>query len=241
MGTGIAELGEILLARSEQRLETVSRNVSNLTTPGFKREVPFMDGVAGPSVDGATTDANATQQLGSQTDFAQGPLRLTGSPLDLAVTGPGFFQVRSEDQFYYVRGGQFLRGADGRISNALGHILQTVSGGDLILDGSDVEILTDGVVLQGGVPVARIGVFNTTDGAEMVSAGGGLFAAPGGDMAEVDTSSIRQGMLESSNVELAEEMLTMMDALRQAESGAKLIRLYDTLIGQSVTTFGQTR
>jgi flagellar basal body rod protein FlgG len=240
MGTGIAELGEILLARSEQRLETVSRNVSNLTTPGFKREVPFMEGVAGPSVDG-TADADATQKLGGQTDFAQGALRLTGSPLDLAMTGPGFFQVRSEDQFYYVRGGQFLRGADGRISNALGHTLQTVSGGDLILDGSDVEILTDGVVLQGGTPVARIGVFNTTDGADLISAGGGLFVSQGGEMTEVETSSIRQGMLESSNVELAEEMLTMMDALRQAESGARLIRLYDSLIGQSVTTFGQTR
>ena len=241
MGTGIAELGEILLARSEQRLETVSRNVSNLTTPGFKREVPFMDGVIGALADGAAVDANATQQAGgSQTDFAQGALRLTGSPLDLAVTGPGFFQVRSEDQFYYVRGGQFSRGADGRISNSLGHTLQAVAGGDLILDGSEVEILSDGVVLQGGAPIARIGVFNTTDGAELVSAGGGLFASPAGDMAQVGASSIRQGMLEGSNVELAEEMLTMMDALRQAESGARLIRLYDTLIGQSVTTFGQT-
>ena len=237
MGTGIAELGEILLARSEQRLEIVSRNVSNLSTPGFKREVPFGDEVAGALIDGAATDAGAPRE--SQADFAQGAMRLTGAPLDLAVAGSGFFQVRSGEQVYYARGGQFSRNAEGRVLTPQGYALQTVSGDDLVLDTGDVEILPDGVVLQGGAPVAQIGVFNTVDGAAFVSNGGGLFLAQGKDVAPLDTSPIRQGMLEGSNVELAEEMLNMMDALRQAESGARLIRLYDSLIGQSVTTFGQ--
>jgi flagellar basal-body rod protein FlgF len=248
MGNGIAELGEILLARSEQRLETVSRNVSNISTPGFKREVPFMENV-GDLLSGAVAEAESTadtatarelERSGGAVDFTQGALKLTGSPLDLAVAGAGFFQARSKDATFYIRGGQFTRAPDGRIATAQGLVLQTSTGEDLVLDATEVEILQDGVVLQGGAPVARIGLFNPSESSRLVAAGGGVFISPDGEMTEAPTASVRQGMLEASNVEMADEMLTMMDALRQAESGARLIRLYDSLIGQSVTTFGQT-
>ncbi|HEV7690383.1 MAG TPA: flagellar hook basal-body protein [Hyphomonadaceae bacterium] len=228
------ELGEILLARSEKRLETVSRNVSNVSTPGFKREIPFADIIAG-----ASGGERAGGPAEGYTDFAQGALQLTGAPLDLAISGKGFFRVTAGDQVLYVRGGQFSRREDGRVATSQGLMLQTASGEDLVLDAANFEILGDGVVLQGGAPVARIGVFGPPDGQNLVSIGGGAFSDPSGVAGEVGAPVVRQGMLEASNVEMAKEMVTMMEALRQGESGARLIQLYDSLIGQSVSTFGQ--
>ena len=234
MTGGLLELGEVMLSVSERKLETVSRNVANISTPGFKRETSFqnvlLSGAAGV----------ADNAVGARADFSQGGLRVTGNPFDLALSGAGLFKLRSETGVFFSRGGQFERAANGAMVNALGFALQTTSGEDLVLRDSVVEVLEDGTVLESGLPIARIGVFHVSQD-NLQSLGGGLFTADESAVQDVASPILRQGMIETSNVELSGEMMEMMTALRQAEAGSRIVQVFDALSEQMISTFGGAR
>lgn len=234
MSGGLLGIGETVLANSQQRLETVSRNVANSSTAGFKRQVSF------GNVLSDELSAQTDQAQSAFTDFSQSALRATGQTFDFALAGPGFFRVRADGgEVYYSRNGQFERGEDGMLRNVNGMVLQTAAGSDLIIADVDAEVLADGIVLERGLPVSRIGVFEPADAGQMSATGGLTFTARG-DMTEVATPLIQQGMVETSNVAMASEMVTMMEALRSAEIGARIVQTYDTLINSSISTFGKS-
>jgi flagellar basal-body rod protein FlgG len=162
----------------------------------------------------------------------------TGNPLDVAIAGDGFFALRAGERIVYSRQGQFRLSDSGTVVSAQGHVLQQAGGGDLVLDNESVEILADGTVVGDGRPLGRIALWRIEDGGELEALGGSEFLLPE-SAAEVEQPSLRQGMLEASNVVLGDEMTAMMIAMRQAESGARLISVYDDLIGRAITTFGQ--
>ena len=89
MEDGLLGIGAIMLSRSQRRLETVTANVANMSTPGFKKQriaENFADTL------GATAPVSPPR-----TDFTQGSLRSTTGELDLAISGTGFFQVRDQN------------------------------------------------------------------------------------------------------------------------------------------------
>lgn len=230
--SGLIESATSILGASERRLEIIASNVANVATPGFKRQLSFTEALAEPG--GANGAA-----VRSRADLAPGSLSVTGNPLDLAISGSGFFRLRAGDAIVYSRQGQFRVSADGRVVDPQGAALQDAEGSDLVLDRSDVQIRADGTVLDQGLPVARIALFAPAEGAEPEGRGAYLrFAADAAE--QVTGSELRQGMVEASNVTMGDEMVGMMAALRQAEGGARLVQVYDELIGRALTTFGGT-
>jgi flagellar basal-body rod protein FlgG len=165
-------------------------------------------------------------------------LQNTGNPFDLALSGPGFFVVRAGDAILYTRDGQFHRDSEGRLVSAEGMVLQSDSG-DVSVQADNPEILADGTVLDNGNPVARIKVEDFADLHQLQPALGGAFHAAAGQGQDVAVPQIRQGMLEQANVNTADEMLSVMAALRSAQSGQKLVQVYDDLMGRAITAFGQ--
>lgn len=117
-------------------------------------------------------------------------------------------------------------------------ILQLAGSGDASAEGDRIEILADGTIVSDGTPRGKIGVFVST-GATLSPSGGPLRLAGEPVEASEGTYEIRQGMLEASNVALSDEMVSMMANVRQAEGAAQLVRLYDQLVGQAVTTFAR--
>lgn len=232
--SGLIESATAILGASEKRLEVAARNVANVSTPGYKRSSGFSQILA------SARAVDTVPDLVERSDFAQGKLISSKNPLDLAVNGDGFFQVRAGDQLLYTRQGQFRLAENGAVVSPQGYVLQQAGGGDLVLDNAAVTILDDGAVLDGGRPVARIGLSAPAAGAALTALGESHFAA-GGAMEEVSEPSIRQGMLESSNVAMGDEMVTMMAAMRQAESGARLVQVYDELMGRALSTLGGAR
>lgn len=230
VATGLLELGEIMVVGAQRRLETVSHNVANLATPGFRKGVAFEEVIA-----------NSANTLAFSTDFTSGALRLTGQPLDLAIASGGFFRVRGADGVYYTRAGQFSRDAEGRVVDGQGLVLQTADGQDLIVSSARIEIAEDGAVLENGVPIARVGLFECAPDVQLERVGGAYFAAPAEIMQEVASPLVRQGMVEGSNVDLPGEMIAMMTALRQAEVGARVVQTYDSLIGQTISSLGRVQ
>ncbi|MCX8475451.1 MAG: flagellar hook basal-body protein [Sphingomonas sp.] len=232
--SGLIESAAAILSASERRLEIAAHNVANVSTPGYKRSVGFSRILA------SMQESNTVPDIAERRDFIQGKLISSGNPFDLAINGDGFFQVRAGEQLLYTRQGQFRRAENGTIVSAQGHVLQQAGGGDLVLEDAAVTILDDGAVLEDGRPVARIGLSVPAGGAALDAVGESHFAA-GGAMEEVAEPSIRQGMLESSNVSMGDEMVTTMAAMRQAEGGARLVQVYDELMGRALTTLGGGR
>lgn len=168
-----------------------------------------------------------------------GLLSETGNDFDMAISGEGFFELRDESGPLYTRNGQFSRDDDGRLLGLGGRPVQGVGGGDIVLPGSEFSITADGSVMEGDRLVARIAVMSFE--AEAALAGpDGLVSVATDAVRGMDAPVVRQGFLESSNVALGDEMIALMEAVRRAETGQRLMNVYDDLMGRAITTFGQS-
>jgi flagellar basal body rod protein FlgG len=180
MTAGLLELGEIMIVGAHRRLESISQNVANLTTTGYRRTASFQQ----------TMNVGAASDH-VPTDFAHGALRATGRTFDIALASDGFFAVRGEDGAYYTRDGQFTRDPQGRLINEQGFALQSADGGDVTVSAAAIEILEDGTVLDDGVPVSRVGVFALAPEARLNRVTGSYFQTSAEAMVEVETPLVR--------------------------------------------------
>lgn len=231
---GLLESAASILSNGERRLQAISQNISNASTPGYKRQIAFSQ-----LLQASDNIGDYTVPVSVSIDPSSGKFTESQNPLDLAIVGPGMLMVREGDRYYYTRGGQFSQDADGALVNAQGMRLQQAGGGDLIVDRAGMEILGDGTVLTDGAPAGSVGIYESADVASMTQVGGSLYSADTNMMAEASDSVIRQGVTESSNVVLSDEMIHLMANNRQSEMGAQLVRTYDQLIGQAITTFSR--
>lgn len=230
----VADLALSAIAQAQRRVEVAAQNLSNVTTPAYKRRVPFAALVAPDR-----PDALAMPQISTVVDFRGGKMQRTGKPADLALAGPGFFVLRSDDDVVYTRLGQFTVDADGRLVNARGFALQTVAGGDLVVTSSNFAIAPDGTVTEQGRVLGRVAVVASPEDAALEPVDGG-FRSGAGALAPSDEAIMVQGSVEASNVSTGDEMVAMIEALRRAESGQRIMNVYDDLLGRVITTFGET-
>lgn len=222
----------------QQCLELSSLNIANMSTAGYKKLMAF-EGVLNNQNNGsATAFLSSALPFGSaQADFEQSEFEKTGSSLDLALSGDGFLLFRAGDGYMYSRGGQLSLSEDGMVVNAQGFVLQSTDGEDIALDREDVEIRADGTILDGGLPVARIGIFRP-DPAGMTNVSGTFFQSSSAASAEpAEGTMLRQGMFERSNVSLGDEMSSIMLLMRQAESQARVAQIWDQLSGKAINAF----
>jgi flagellar basal-body rod protein FlgG len=219
------------LAAQERRLDAVSNDIANVNTAGYKKvRIGFRDLVYQEKAGGVSTGSGtAVTQLGRGAQ--QGALQQTGHPFDLAIQGEGFFRVRREDgEVVLTRSGAF--NVDGRrqLVNPNGERLVppiTIPAGT---DPAKVAIGRDGTVTADGRRIGRIQLVT-------VPAPNGL-APAGNNNYEVTAASgavrpargtIEQGLLESSNVDIADAMVEMMDSQRSYQMASKAINMQDRM------------
>lgn len=230
----LVESARGILSQSERRIEATANNVANITTSGFKAKRLYSE------VSAATELRAPETLLREHLDLAQGRFAKTNNPLDLAISGAGMFRLRGSDgSIGYSRSGQFRLMNGGLVVDPNGFALQTSDGSDLVLPHDQVKVLADGTVLDGDRPIARIGIYEPAAGIEVRALGSTLIQVPEDFVEEVASPELRQGVLEGSNVALANEMVSMMEATRQAEGGARLIQTYDELMGRAISTLSQ--
>ena len=232
--SGIVDSAAAILLSSEKRVEAAGQNIANVRTPSYKRQVSF-DAILS-SQDAAPKTLPERLHF---TDLSSGKLIPSGNPFDLAISGPGFLRLRDGEEIVYSRGGSFSIGPDGTLVDPGGRQLQSVSGDDIAVESQDLEILVDGTVLERGLPVAVIALYEAEQFDAIEAVGGSLFKMPESAVRDAGNSALRQGFLEQANVTTSDEMIAMMAAIRQAESASRLVRTYDQLIGQAITTFSR--
>ena len=243
------------LSAQDTQLSTISNNLANASTVGFKREravfedlfyqiqrQPGAQSSESTQLPSGLQIGTGVRVVGTQKEFTTGSMQVTGNGLDVAIDGRGFFQMLSPDgEISYTRNGQFHLSADGEIVNANGLLLQpavTVPQGTL-----QVTIGDDGTVsatINGQVAPSQIGQIELVDfinPAGLQAMGGNLFrqtASSGDPVAGTPgldgLGQVKQGSLENSNVDIVEEMVNMITTQRVYELNSKVISTSDQML-----------
>lgn len=225
-----------------QRVATLSNNLANVTTPGYKREVAvsgsFVDQILSPRAEEVSTLAVHLPEPQLVLDTQSGSLRHTGNALDVALEETGFFELMGPQGPLYTRQGEFQLDATGRMVNAGGLPVMGV-GGEIILSGNQPRIARDGKVYEADKLVGQLRVVRFADTRVLEKAGSGVYVAKGDGGSESATSKMRQGHLENSNVVTTNEMVRLIETMRHFETNQKLIQSYDEMLERAIRTLGE--
>ena len=223
IGAYIAASGAIA---NERTLDQVTHNLANASTPGFKeRMVPLETSpFTVPGSDWTGSDSLAfVQSKPPVMDMEQGVLEPTGRPLDLAVEGKGYFQVGKDGGVQPVRDGRLRLDGEGRIVTKEGDIVHNDQGQEIRVDlRKRVEISDNGEVRSGERKIGRL-----------------LIVDEGGRPMEQKDYRVVQGHLERSNVNSMQEMVKMMELVRNHGSYMKLIKSFDDLEEKTIQQLGK--
>jgi flagellar basal-body rod protein FlgF len=212
-----------------------NHNIANLSTIGFRADAVSFDSqpIYGP---GYATRVNAVAG-DAGTDFSTGVMQGTGRDLDIAVNGKGFIAVRGTDgKEAYTRAGDLRVSPTGAVTTAAGLPVLSESGPLVIPPSTQVAIGSDGtisVVPQGSAPFAvtqvdRIKLVNPKT-SDLQKGDDGLLRMKSGEKLKADdTVSVTSGMLESSNVNAAQSLISMIELQRLYEFQIKSLNSTDT-------------
>ncbi|MFQ1892475.1 MULTISPECIES: lateral flagellar basal-body rod protein LfgG [unclassified Aeromonas] len=243
------------LSAQDAKMSSISNNLANVNTVGFKRDrVAFEDlFYQVQRQPGAQQDqqnlapigiqmGNGVRVVGTQKVFTSGQFQNTNQELDMAVVGAGFFGVeRPDGETAYTRNGQWHRNAEGQLVNADG--LPMVPQIQIPDNVTKISIGTDGTVSaslpgqQENVELGRITLTNFANPAGLEALGGNLYRATGasgepieGVPGEEAMGAVKQFTLESSNVNVVEEMVDMITTQRAYEMNAKVVSSADQML-----------
>jgi len=243
------------LEAQQNRLSVVSNNLANVNTTGYKRARAVFEDLLYQNLRQAGGQSSQETELptglslgtgvrtvATQKLNTQGNLIQTNNNFDAAIQGKGFFQIlKPNGDIAYTRNGEFQVNSTGQLVNASGYRVQP----DIIIpeNAMSVTIGSDGIVsvTQPGNPApAQVGVIQIADfvnPAGLQSIGGNLLMETGASGAPVvgspDTSnlgSLIQGSIESSNVNVVEELVNMIETQRAYEMNSKAISTADQML-----------
>jgi len=167
-------------------------------------------------------------------DFAEGSLEPTERPLDVALTTPGFIRVRGAGgQVVLTRAGDLGVGPEGMLQTSTGQRLEPPVRIPRGVDPEKLTIAPDGTVGVGKRTFGRISLVDVTnpDGLQADGEGGFLPTAASGPVRKAPTARLQQGVLESSNVDLATVMTAMNEAQQGFELAGKAVQTQDEVLG----------
>ena len=229
------------------RLERIATNLANVTTPGFKREMLVHSGrpadasASTPEL-AANVDMHAISRPASlhiERDVSPGTVKHTGQRLDMALMGPGMFELVTGSGPAYSRHGQFHLDPHGRVVNEHGHAVMG-EGGEMVLVSPDVAIDAAGRITEAGRVVATVKVVEFAENARFEAVGRGLYTTSLQPLAAGATATrVRQGHLENANVDVAREMVNLTQTMRHFEAMQRLTQGYDELLGTSIRKLGE--
>lgn len=229
----------------KREMDIVANNIANADTSGFKFESLMTKEMPGaPAFTlGGPRPIKFVAADGVARDFSQGGLRRTDAPLDLAIEGQGFFKVTTKNGDRYTRDGRFRTDDTGRVTTQGGDVVADEGGGEITIDPTkvgEVTISPDGVVSQGAERIGKVGVFNFASLSALEKTGDNLYQNASNQQATPATDAkIRQGMLESSNVNPIVQITRMIEVNRAYEQITQMISAESDLSRNSVARLGR--
>ena len=262
------------------KMDTIANNIANVNTAGFKRDqqtfgeyltalekeqqviqVPRVPASIESFYEMNGGDKGFVDSAGTYTNFEQGSLKSTGGKLDVALDGPGFFEISTPQGIRLTRAGSFTVNGDGQLVNKDGHavLLDKANGDAESTDGDStnpdlrtvkfsgqeqVYISDSGDVFDGETKLGRLSILNVSNPETLQKVGSSYYdfkpnMAP--QVASVANPSLKQGYIETSNVNIINEMTDMIMAQRVFEGTQKAIQVYDQMADKLINQVGNTK
>lgn len=236
------------------RLDTIANNIANTNTTSFKKDKQIFneyltanekgtDVLQVPKVpasiesfydmqggDKSFVDANETY-----TDFSQGTLKQTGNQFDVALDGKGFFEVLSPQGVRLTRNGSFKVNGEGRLVSKEGFPVLAAGQGDpqqrvINIENGNITVSFSGDVYSGGGLVNKLSIVDVTETQALQKIGNSSYKIKdnfGAVVVPASKARVQQGFLESSNVNIVQEMTDMIAASRTFETTQRALKAFD--------------
>ena len=243
------------LDAQQTRMAVVSNNLANVNTTGFKKSRAVFEDLLYQNVRqvGAATSQDTQAPSGmslgtgvrvvaTEKTYTQGNLNQTGNSLDLAVSGRGFFQILLPDgTLAYTRAGDFQLSSQGQLVTSSGYVVQP--GINIPQGAQSITVGADGVVsvqLAGQSTPTQVGTLQLVDfvnptglqprGENLLLETAASGTAQPGSPGQSGLGTLEQGAIESSNVNVVEEMVNMIETQRAYEMNTKAIQTTDQML-----------
>lgn len=222
------------MQQDQLRMETISQNLANVLTPGYKKQLVVGQGFAAQVAQGLAPAGAASLAI----DPAAGTLRYTGDVQDVAVEGADFFEIAGPDGLAYTRKGHFHADVRGRLVGDHGWPVMG-SAGEVIVNGP-YTIDSHGDVRQGEQVVARLKLVRFTHPEALLPEGDGLYRQGAAQPADAGPApALKVGFQENSNVNSAQEMVRLSETVRHFEALQKVIQGYDDSQEKAIRKLGE--
>jgi flagellar basal-body rod protein FlgF len=218
-----------LHARMEA-LDLVANNLANATTGGFKLDREFYSLFSAGDESGLEGDSGTKLPVIQKqwTDFTQGALQPTGNPLDLALSGKGFFVVTGPSGPLYTRSGSFKLSPAGALTTIDGFTVQATGGQSIQTQSqAPLDVAPDGTVTQEGAAIGQLRVVDFQDRSVLQKVGNSNFGVTDAKVKPLPATAVtvEQGKIENSNVAPAESAVRLVELSRQFEMLQKAISI----------------
>ena len=242
---------------SEHRMNSIANNLANVNTTGYKRDVlAFKDTFYMYAHDQIFEPAASIRDKKAfpepthfakprialaLTDFQQGGLKVTGAPMDVGISGEGFFRVRSPDGELYTRNGHFRTTSEGLLITEQGYPVLG-EGGEITVPAGygTLTIAEDGRLFADGEQFGQLDLVGVANPWDLEKAGHNIYKPREGTEIEevaVDPANswMAQGFLEAANVDVVYEMVNMIETQRHFEAMQKVMQTSDTVDREAIS------
>ena len=219
-----------------REMQVVANNMANINTTGFRREgVVFSEYV--DSLEGDEASLSMAHASGRTIDFTDGAIASTGSPLDFAIQGKGFFMIETPEGNQLTRAGSFLRSPEGELVTPEGFRVLDNGGSPIFLpvDQGKIAVAEDGTLSANGQPLAQLGLYEPENSTSISLQAGTRFAVPEGTV-PAENAKVMQGVVEQSNVDPVTEIARMVEVQRAYELGQTFLDREDERIRNVIST-----
>ena len=233
------------------KMSVLTNNLTNIDTTGYKKDVvvsrSFQDLLIQNSNDPSilrTYGSIGSQNTGVHveqvvTEFSQGNLEQTTRMSDFALEGQGFFVIQTPEGNRYTRDGSFSVGRGGYLINSDGHFVSGTAGSIFVGNG-EFAVDEQGNVTVDGQPAGRLRIVTFDDLSGLRKAGNNLFSNFTGQAEREATDvKVKQGWLEGSNVDMASEVVSMVELNRAYELNQRVLKMVDESLSKTVNEVGR--
>jgi flagellar basal-body rod protein FlgF len=220
------------LRAQTQALELIAGDVANISTTGYRGQQPLFGsllasahGESSNPLNRAINDFGVLE--GSRTDLSSGNLEKTGNPLDLAIEGKGFFAIQTRAGILYTRNGNFQISPHGQLTTNAGDLVLGEQG-PITMPSGAASISSDGTISTNGAVAGKLRMVEFVAGIVPRAVGNSYYSATAKGLRPAADSSIRQNMLEGSNVNSVQAVVALIAVQRHAEMLERAMSMFAT-------------
>ena len=225
----------VAMLQDQVRLQSISQNVSNMQTPGYKRQLIEAEGFDEQIMAQMTS---VSQELQRSTQFQQGTFIQSKQPNELSLAGDGFFEVQTDEGVFYTRRGDFHVNEQGELTTATGARLLG-KGGALRVEDNAYTIDSSGNISIDNHKVDQVNVVRFSHPEQLNYHGQGLYESLEAPIPTDGSTRVLQGFLEQSNVKSIDEMMEMVKTSRHFEASQRVMRTADNMLSTAINQLGE--